>query len=231
MNNNNNNDDDFKSENFDQDFELDPVEIEDDFEDLEDFEDDNRLPLKKRNHRVLLFHILYAADIYDFETPVEKIVENFNREYETGIDFDSDIISTVKKIGVARKELDSKFIPFLKNWKYERIGYCTILILRYAIWELMYSDVHHSIIINEAIELAKSFAEKDAFKFVNGILDKISKKIMLEKVEIQELHASQDSIDFIEEKEDVVIEKSNQILSAEEIIAAALATIDEEESE
>lgn len=174
---------------------------------------------------------MYAADIYDFETPVEKIVENFNREYETGIDFDSDIISTVKKIGVARKELDSKFIPFLKNWKYERIGYCTILILRYAIWELMYSDVHHSIIINEAIELAKSFAEKDAFKFVNGILDKISKKIMLEKVEIQELHASQDSIDFIEEKEDVVIEKSNQILSAEEIIAAALATIDEEESE
>lgn len=49
MNNNNNNDDDFKSENFDQDFELDPVEIEDDFEDLEDFEDDNRLPLKKKS--------------------------------------------------------------------------------------------------------------------------------------------------------------------------------------
>ena len=31
--------------------------------------------------------------------------------------------------------------------------------------------------INEAIELAKCFAEKDAYKFVNGILDEAVKKM------------------------------------------------------
>ena len=150
---------------------------------------DNREPLKKRTARALLFHVLYAADIFDFEIPVEEIVVGFNAEYETGIESDNYIIPTVKAIGEKREELDAYFRPFLKNWKYERIGYCTILILRYAIWEILYSDTHHNIIINEAIELAKCFAEKDAFKFVNGILDKISKQYLEEHPEktIQEL--------------------------------------------
>jgi transcription antitermination protein NusB len=144
---------------------------------------DNREPLKKRTARAVLFHVLYAADIFDFEIPVSEIVIGFNAEYETEIEADSHIIPTVTAIGETREQLDDHFRPFLKNWKYERIGYCTILILRYAIWEMLYSDTHHNIIINEAIELAKCFAEKDAFKFVNGILDKISKKHLAEQAE------------------------------------------------
>ena len=142
---------------------------------------DQREPLKKRNFRAVLFHVLYAADIFDFEIPASEIIEGFNSEYETDIDIKSNIAETVESIGKQREDLDQKFIPFLKNWKYERIGYCTILILRYAIWEMLYRETHHNIIINEAIELAKCFAERDAFKFVNGILDKISKKILEEK--------------------------------------------------
>jgi len=43
-------------------------------------------------------------------------------------------------------------------------------------WELLFTDTPTSIIINEAIELAKDFAEKDAYKFVNGLLDKVASK-------------------------------------------------------
>jgi N utilization substance protein B len=38
------------------------------------------------------------------------------------------------------------------------------------------TDTSPTIIINEAVELAKCFAEKDAYKFVNGILDEALKK-------------------------------------------------------
>lgn len=127
----------------------------------------------RRKMRSLLFHILYAADAFDYETSATTIAINFNREYDTGIKLDGEIITTVNEIARRRDELDEQIVPFLENWKFERIGRCTLLVLRYAIWEMLYTTTPHSIVINEAIELAKCFAEQDSYKFVNGILDKI----------------------------------------------------------
>jgi N utilization substance protein B len=127
----------------------------------------------RRKMRSLLFHVLYAADAFDYETSATEIAINFNREYETDIDLHGEIITTVNEIAKRRDELDEQIIPFLENWKFDRIGRCTLLVLRYAIWEMLYTTTHHSIVINEAIELAKCFAEQDSYKFVNGILDQI----------------------------------------------------------
>ncbi|MBP6869344.1 transcription antitermination factor NusB [Candidatus Babeliales bacterium] len=135
----------------------------------------------RRKMRSLLFHILYAADAFDYETPAEQIAANFNREYNTGIELDGEIIKTVNEVAKRRNELDEQMIPFLENWKFERIGRCTLLVLRYAIWEILYTTTPHSIVINEAIELAKCFAEQDSYKFVNGILDKIYNSIKPEE--------------------------------------------------
>ena len=127
----------------------------------------------RRKFRSLLFHILYAADAFNYEVSAEEISENFNKEYETDIELSGEIVQTVNDIAKRQKELDGEIIPFLENWRFERIGKCTLLVLRYAIWEMKYTKTPHNIIINEAIELAKCFAEKDAYKFVNGMLDKI----------------------------------------------------------
>jgi len=128
----------------------------------------------RRKSRSLLFHILYAIDALDYDTTASEVAEKLNDTYETDIDLDGDIVNTVTDIAARRHELDKTLVPFLENWRFERIGKCTLLVLRYAIWELLYTKTPHNIIINEAIELAKCFSEKDAYKFVNGILDKIS---------------------------------------------------------
>lgn len=128
----------------------------------------------RRKFRSLLFHILYAIDAFDYEVSARNVAEKLNNEYETDIDLDGDITKQVEAIASKRQELDAILIPFLENWRFERIGKCTLLILRYAIWEMLHTKMPHTIIINEAIELAKCFSEKDAYKFVNGILDKIS---------------------------------------------------------
>ena len=130
----------------------------------------------RRKNRSLLFHILYAVDAFDYEVDASEIATKLNEEYQTEVDLDGDIVSTVNDIAFKRNELDHTLIPFLENWRFERIGKCTLLVLRYAIWEILYTKTPHNIIINEAIELAKCFSEKDAYKFVNGILDKISAK-------------------------------------------------------
>ena len=53
-------------------------------------------------------------------------------------------------------------------------------VLRLACYELSYcKDVPYKVVINEAIELAKSFAADDSHKFVNGVLDKVVKQMGL----------------------------------------------------
>ena len=74
--------------------------------------------------------------------------------------------------------------PLLKNWKLERLGCCTLLILRMAFWELQQENAVTSIVINEAIELAKTFAEKDSYRFVNGILDEACKVYKLGQAQV-----------------------------------------------
>jgi N utilization substance protein B len=52
------------------------------------------------------------------------------------------------------------------------------LILRMAIGELLSGpDTPHAVVINEALELARTFSTEDAVKFINGMLDAVRKKL------------------------------------------------------
>lgn len=57
-------------------------------------------------------------------------------------------------------------------------------VLRIAVYELKHRlDIPYKVIINEALELTKTFGVQDGYKYVNGILDKLAKE--LRKVEIK----------------------------------------------
>jgi N utilization substance protein B len=64
------------------------------------------------------------------------------------------------------------------NWRLERLAIIDRLILRLAVFELQHQpDTPAAVVINEAIELARSYSQEQAVPFVNGILDAIRKKI------------------------------------------------------
>ncbi len=128
-----------------------------------------------RKVRSLIFHLLYAMEGFDYTISLEGLVDNFNRGFDLSIEPSSELFGVTKAIIDERGGLDELFRPHLINWRYERLGICTKLILRFAVWEIYYTDVPPSIIINEAIELAKCFSEKDAYKFINGVLDEVIK--------------------------------------------------------
>lgn len=72
-------------------------------------------------------------------------------------------------------KLDSTFSPFLSR-KLEDLDLVDKAILRLATFELLFrQDVPYRVVINEGIELAKTFAAEDSHKFVNGVLDKLVK--------------------------------------------------------
>ena len=131
--------------------------------------------LSRRDVRSLIFHLLYAADAFDYQQSLRSLVDNFNYGFDTAIPFDSELVTVTEAIIHNRQELEEIYVPFLSNWRVERVSVCTKLILLFGIWELKHTETDPRIIINEAIELAKCFAEEDAYRFVNGILDSIAK--------------------------------------------------------
>ncbi len=83
-------------------------------------------------------------------------------------------------IGVAAEqaELDAMIEEASVNWRLRRMPVIDRNILRLASYELLRcTDIPASVSINEAIELAKRFGEKDSRSFVNGILDRIAARV------------------------------------------------------
>lgn len=73
--------------------------------------------------------------------------------------------------------LDSVFEPFLSR-PLNDLDQVDKAILRLGTFELKYrQEVPFKVVLNEAIMLAKSFAETDSHKFVNGVLDKVVKSM------------------------------------------------------
>ncbi|PKN03821.1 transcription antitermination factor NusB [Candidatus Dependentiae bacterium HGW-Dependentiae-1] len=130
----------------------------------------------KRQERALIFHLLYAVEGFEYQESLEAIVDNFNRGFEQSISVDSDAFRIAYAVIQERDTLDKAIEPFLANWRFERLSVCTKLILRLAFWELLNTENPPAIVLNEAIELTKCFAESDAYRFVNGVLDSFVKR-------------------------------------------------------
>lgn len=127
--------------------------------------------LPPRDQRAVIFNLLYAVDSFAYEVSLESVIDNMSRGFHCIVTVPGPLFEKTRLVIEHRDELDAEIKPLLHNWRFDRIGTCTRLILRLALWEFLYSDLAPSVIINEAVELAKCFAEADAHKFINGLLD------------------------------------------------------------
>lgn len=71
-------------------------------------------------------------------------------------------------------EIDPLITDAADHWRLERMQVMDRLILRLAVYEFLFeSDTPSKVIINEALELARTFSADDSVRFINGILDAI----------------------------------------------------------
>jgi transcription antitermination protein NusB len=74
--------------------------------------------------------------------------------------------------------VDALIAETTANWRPERMAVVDRLILRMAVCELLRDpDTPPAVVINEALELARTFSSEESVKFINGMLDAIRKKI------------------------------------------------------
>jgi len=76
------------------------------------------------------------------------------------------------------KEIDGVLSSHAQNWRIERMAVIDRLILRLAIFEFLADrETPPPVIINEALELARTYSGEDAVPFVNGVLDSVKKEL------------------------------------------------------
>jgi N utilization substance protein B len=72
-----------------------------------------------------------------------------------------------------RNELDAKIEAVAANWSLKRMAPTDRNVLRLAAYEMLHTDTPPKVVIDEALELAKSYGSAQSSQFVNGILDRL----------------------------------------------------------
>lgn len=90
-----------------------------------------------------------------------------------------EIIATVSS---HRQEIETCIEEELVAWQLNRLPKIDQDILRIAVAEMLFLDLPVKIAINEAVELAKRYSDDDGFRFINGVLRKVSDRLKKENL-------------------------------------------------
>ena len=75
-------------------------------------------------------------------------------------------------------EIDALIKRRAENWRIQRMAVVDRNLLRLAIYEFLFeSDTPKTVVINEALEIARRFSTFEATQFINGILDAIKRDL------------------------------------------------------
>ena len=128
----------------------------------------------RRSGREAALQMLFQLEGSGVSGP--QAIELFWRTYEDADPEGKQYADTVVR-GVADNldAIDKKIAAASQNWRLERMSRVDRNLLRLGTWELMFrSDVPRAVILDEAVELAKSFGTDESSGFVNGVLDRIA---------------------------------------------------------
>ena len=86
--------------------------------------------------------------------------------------------AAVRGVAGSLAKIDACITQSSSNWRIERMARVDRNLLRLGTWELEHmTDVPRAVILDEAVELAKSYGSEDSGAFVNGVLNQIADKL------------------------------------------------------
>jgi N utilization substance protein B len=130
--------------------------------------------------RQLALQVLYAVDLAaarsdeapDVKAVFAAVAANFDLP-DGARAFAEELVSGVAE---QREALDGRIGRCARNWRVERMAAVDRNVLRLAAFELGRDDAPASVIIDQAIELARRFGDDPSPAFVNGVLDAVARE-------------------------------------------------------
>ena len=77
-------------------------------------------------------------------------------------------------------EIDGIIRGQLENWDFQRLNRVDLALLRLSVYCLLHQrDIPPTVTIDEAVDISKTYGTADSYRFVNGVLDGVRKKLSL----------------------------------------------------
>lgn len=127
----------------------------------------------RRQSRICALQLLFQWDIHG---STEHWLADYWTQHPAASDVREFAEQIVEGVMARHDEIDALIGKLAANWTIGRMPIVDRNILRMGLYELLWlPDVPAKVTMNEAIELAKQFADDETKRFVNGILDKVLK--------------------------------------------------------
>lgn len=125
--------------------------------------------------RIIALQTLYEEEFRkecnDVAFNLDEVLKRNIRRYAEMVDDREFIEHLVRGVIEYVAAIDEKLQPIAPDWPIRNIARMDRLVLRMGAYELLYeTGVPPKVVINEAVELAKSFGGENSSKFVNGVL-------------------------------------------------------------
>ncbi len=136
---------------------------------------------RQRSRQVAL-QTLYARDFADpqrpdGETGIQEIFERVAQNFDLPAGARDFALELVCGTTSELSDIDDLLAANAINWKISRMATVDRNVLRLGIYELTRTDTPVSVILDEAIQLARRFGGESSPGFVNGVLDAVAKQI------------------------------------------------------
>lgn len=132
--------------------------------------------IKKRKHaRDKVMQALYQLKIS--KEDIDWVRDHYLADQGVSSGDEDYFLELLYGIHQSEAELDAQYQPFLTSMEnnLDPIEEC---ILRIATYEFnKHLEIPYKVVINEAINLAKSYGADESHKFINGVLDPLSKQL------------------------------------------------------
>jgi N utilization substance protein B len=141
-----------------------------------------RVRAYRHQSRQVALQVLYAVDLghgrrsgaaADEQEIFEDVAANFDLP-EGARAFAKQLVAGVS---AHREALDARITEHAKNWRLSRMAAVDRNVLRLAVYELEHGDTPASVILDEAVELARRFGDEPSPAFVNGVLDAVAHSV------------------------------------------------------
>ena len=127
----------------------------------------------RRKSRELVMKSVYRGLVNQIDiTQIKKDIQDDPDFIRADQDLYEEILSGVfKNIDTLKQEIESYI-----DRSYEELSPIELSIIYFSLYELKYSmSVPYKVVINEAVEIAKTYGGADGYKYINGILNQAAK--------------------------------------------------------
>lgn len=134
--------------------------------------------MNRTETRKAAFELIYSLEIQkvnkeEYEEQINLFIENNEIPEAKVKEYIEDIVYGIEEnkeeiLNTINNELSEK-------WELNRLSKVSLAILKLATYEIIYKKIPYKVVVNEAVELAKTYGDDNAPSFINGILASIIK--------------------------------------------------------